>query len=530
MAYVIHNARIHSLYPDQPVATALAIEGDKICSIGSDADILDQFPSAQAYNAEGHVIIPGLTDAHIHLGQYALGLLKVDCETPTRRECLERVAERAQRANPGAWILGHGWNQNNWPEGFGDPSDLDDYAPRNPVYLTAKSLHAGWANSRAMRMAGIKAKTKDPQGGRLGRNPDGSPNGILFESAMDLVANKIPKMTTAQVEQAILNAQSLLLQMGLTGVHDFDRSQCFLALQHLHKSGLLQLRVTKSIPLEDLSSAVKLRLRTGMGDAMLRIGAVKGFADGALGPHTAAMLAPYEDDPRNSGILMLDAEALYQQGRIAVEAGLSLAIHAIGDRAVREVLQAFSKLRDYEANRALPHQESLRHRIEHVQVIHPDDQARLAELGLIASMQPIHATSDMAMADRFWGKRAALSYAWRTQLERGAVLAFGSDAPVESPNPFWGLHAAITRRRADGHPGEPGWYPEQRLSIEEALHGFTTGPAYATGLEHSVGRLAPGYLADLLVLDTDIFHCDPMQIKETRPVATMIGGAWVWQQ
>jgi hypothetical protein len=381
-----------------------------------------------------------------------------------------------------------------------------------------------------MRLAGIKSKTKDPQGGRLGRNPDGTLNGILFESAMDLVANKIPKATTTQVEQTILHAQSLLLQMGLTGVHDFDYGQCFLALQHLHKRDQLQLRVTKSIPMEDLSSVSRLGLQTGMGDTTLRIGSVKGFADGALGPHTAAMLAPYEDDPHNNGILMLNEADLYRHGRTAVDAGLSLAIHAIGDRAVREVILAFSQLRSYEASRSLPNKEPLRHRIEHVQVIDPDDRARLAELSVIASMQPVHATSDMEMADKLWGRRAALSYAWRTQLERGAVLVFGSDAPVESPNPFLGLHAAVTRRRADGSPGVHGWYPEQRLSLEEALHGFTTGPAYATGLENSLGRLAPGFLADLLVLDTDIFHCDPMQIKETRPVATMIGGAWVWQQ
>lgn len=530
MAYVIHNAQIHTLQPGRPEATALAIEGDEICAIGSDANILHEFPDAQAYNAEGRVIIPGLTDAHIHLEQYALGQRKIDCETPTRRECLERVAERARQAPPGTWVLGHGWNQNNWPEGFGDSYDLDRVAPHNPVYLTAKSLHAGWANNKALRLAGIKAKTKDPQGGRLGRNPDGSLNGILFESAMNLVENKIPQTTTPQVEQAILHAQSLLLQMGLTGVHDFDSGQCFLALQHLHKSDLLQLRVTKSIPWEDLSSVTRLGLRTGMGDSMLRIGSLKGFADGALGPHTAAMLAPYEDDPHNTGILMLSTAELYKYGRMAVDAGLSLAIHAIGDHAVREVLQAFSQLRSYETSQPLPNKAPLRHRIEHLQVIHPDDRARLAESGLIASMQPIHAISDMDMANKYWGKRAALSYAWRTQHERGAVLAFGSDAPVDSPNPFLGLHAAVTRRRVDGSPGEQGWYPEQRLSVEEALHGFTTGPAYATGLEDCLGRLAPGYLADLLVLDTDIFHCDPMQIKETRPVATMVGGAWVWQE
>lgn len=530
MAYVIHNARIHTLNQYQPTASALAIAGSAIIAVGTDHEIFAEFGTSQAFNAEGRTIIPGLTDAHIHLETYALGLIKVDCETNTRIGCLERVAERAKTSSPGEWILGHGWNQNNWAEGFGNPLDLDDYAHQHPVYLTAKSLHAGWANSVALKLAGISAQTADPPGGRLGRNPDGTPNGILFESAMELVASAIPEPNPAQVEQAILQAQPQLIQMGLTSLHDFDRKRCFAALQHLHQQEQLQLRITKSIPLEDLPYAARLGLRTGFGDDQLRIGAVKGFADGALGPHTAAMLAPYEDDVHNQGILMLDAEELYEQGRSAIDSGLSLAIHAIGDRAVHEVLKGFSQLRDYEAVHAPKTTERLRHRIEHVQLIHRNDQARLAELEIIASMQPIHATSDMEMADRFWGERAALAYAWRTQLNHGALVAFGSDAPVESPNPFWGLHAAVTRRRADGSPGEEGWYPEQRLGLIECLHAFTTGPAYASGMEKRLGQLAPGFLADLLVLDRDIFHLDPMEIKDIRPTATMIDGAWLWRQ
>ncbi len=530
MAYVIHNARIHTLDPRQPMAEALAIDGNTICAVGAEHEICTAYGIRQAFNAEGKTIIPGLVDAHIHLETYALGLQKVNCETSSRAECLARVAERARKTPPGRWILGHGWNQNNWAEGFGNPLDLDEAAGQHPVYLTAKSLHAGWANSMALRLAVINAQSADPRDGRLGRNPDGSPNGILFEAAMDLMEAAIPEPTAAQVEQALLVAQQHLLQMGLTGLHDFDRRRCFAALQQLHQQDKLHLRVTKSIPLEDLPHAAQLGLRSGFGDDWLRIGSVKGFADGALGPHTAAMMAPFEDDAQNTGILMLDAEELFEQGRLAVDSGLSLAIHAIGDRAVHEMLQAFSQLRDYEAAQSHEGGVRLRHRIEHVQLIHPADQARLGELGIIASMQPIHATSDMSMADEFWGKRAALSYAWRTQLEHGARLAFGSDAPVESPNPFWGLHAAVTRRRADGSPGEEGWYPEQRLQLDEALQGFTTGPAYATGMEQRCGRLAIGHLADLLVLDRDIFQSNPQEIKDTRPTATMVGGAWAWQE
>jgi predicted amidohydrolase YtcJ len=313
--------------------------------------------------------------------------------------------------------------------------------------------------------------------------------------------------------------------MGLTGVHDFDRRDCFAALQTLHAAGDLHLRVLKSLPIDDLSHVIALGLRSGFGDDRLRIGGLKAFADGALGPHTAAMLAPYENDPDNRGMLLIDGEEMFERGREAVANGLSLAIHAIGDRANHEMLNAFEQLREFENSLGTPGK--LRHRIEHVQLIHPEDSPRLAQLGVIASMQPIHATSDMKMADAYWGQRAANSYAWRTQMQHGAQLVFGSDAPVESPNPFWGLHAAITRHRSDGSPGADGWYPEQRLSIQEAIRAYSTGPAYAAEMEDRLGKLAPGYWADLLVLEEDPFTCGPAILREIRPKAVMVGGEWV---
>jgi predicted amidohydrolase YtcJ len=267
-------------------------------------------------------------------------------------------------------------------------------------------------------------------------------------------------------------------------------------------------------------------LRSGFGDDFLRIGSVKLFSDGALGPRTAAMLQPYEGEAGYTGMLLLDAEEIFERGREAVKTGLSLAIHAIGDRANHEVLNAYAQLRAFERENGLP---ELRHRIEHVQVLHADDVARLAGLGVIASMQPIHATSDMRIADRHWGQRADLAYAWRTLLQNGAMLAFGSDAPVESPNPFWGLHAAVTRRRRDGTPGPLGWHPEQRLGLEEALRAFTLGPAFAAGLEARRGRLAAGYDADLIVLERDPFQAPPDELYTLLPGATMVAGEWVWQ-
>ena len=524
---IIQNARIYTMDPSLPKASTLIVDWGRIIAVGEENELLELAGLGKVlrYDAGGRTVIPGLIDAHIHLEHYALGLQRVDCETTTREECLKRVSERASKTPPGGWILGHGWNQNSWPEGFGSAQELDAVAPGQPVYLTAKSLHAAWANSAALRLANIDRQTPDPAGGRLQRDEQGQPTGILFESAMELVDSAIPEPTSGQISQAIHQAQTVLLGMGLTGVHDFDRRSCFAALQSLRARRELRLRVVKSVPLDDLPHAIALGLQTGFGDDYLRIGSVKAFSDGALGPRTAAMLQPYEDDLNNRGMLLLDAEQLYEHGRQAVENGLSLAVHAIGDRANHEVLNAYAQIRNYERSLGIP---PLRHRIEHVQLIHPDDAGRLAQLDLIASMQPIHAPSDMPMADRSWGDRAALSYAWRTQLDHGAVLAFGSDAPVESPNPFWGLYAAVTRRRADGSPGPDGWYPAQKLYVNEALAAFTTGPAYAAGMEGRLGKLAPGFLADLLVLETDPFQCDLQQLREIRPLKTMVGGEWVW--
>ncbi len=524
---ILYNARIRTLDPSRPTASAIAIDKGQVVATGSDHEILSEFTGAgNRQDMKGQTIWPGLTDAHIHLQHYAFALQMIDCETTTRAECLERVAQKARQTPPGVWIRGHGWNQNDWPEGFGTIVELNAAAPDHPVYLTAKSLHAAWANSAALRAAGITRATPDPDGGKIGRDTSGQPNGLLFETAMQLVGDAIPLPSRAEVTLAIAEAQQNLWKVGLTGVHDFDRRDCFAALQILQQEDHLRLRVVKSIPLEDLQHAIALGLRTGFGNDYLRIGAVKLFADGALGPATAAMLEPYEDQPGNTGMLLMDNEEIYEHGQQASAHGLSLSIHAIGDRANHEVLQAYQQLRRYEKEQGLL---PLRHRIEHVQVLHPDDTARLAELGVTASVQPIHATSDMYTADRLWGARSAGAYAFRTLLDLHTHLCFGSDAPVESPNPFIGIHAAVTRRRSNGDPSVEGWYPAQRLSLEEALHGFTTGPAFAAGLERHQGRLAPGMFADLIVLEQDPFSLPMDELHQIAPAATMVGGEWVWQ-
>ncbi len=522
---ILHHARVYTLDRSRPIASAVAIDHGEVVATGGE-ELLSEFLNAEKQDLGGRVVLPGLTDAHLHLQYYAVGLQKVDCETDTVEECLVRVAERAHSLQAGEWVLGHGWNQNVWG-GWPRAAELDAITADQPVYLTAKSLHAAWANSAALKMAGISAGTPDPKDGKIQRDDRGEPTGILLESAVALVGNLVPEPSLAALADAIEKAQGILWRMGLTGVHDFDRRESFMALQQLRAERRLKLRVTKSFPVELLEHAFELGLRTGFGDDWLRIGSVKAFMDGALGPRTAAMFAPYDGEPENRGILNMDGEQLFELGRRAADVGLGMAVHAIGDRANHEVLNAFEQLRLYETGKSLPH---LRHRIEHVQLLHPDDLPRLAQLDVIASMQPIHATSDMRMADRYWGERTAYAYALKSQLDRGAHVAFGSDAPVESPNPFWGIHAAVTRRRADGSPGMDGWHPEQRLTVQQAIEGFTTGPAYAAYAENRLGRLAAGCLADLIVLEKDPFACNLTELKDLQSSATMVGGEWTFEK
>jgi hypothetical protein len=538
---LLHNARIHTQNPAQPTASALVIDRERIIAVGDTNYLFNQYPRAKGQDMRGRVIAPGLADAHIHLKHYALSLQKIDCEVGTKEECLRRVTERVKTAKPGEWILGHGWNQNVWAmhpplpagEGLGvrenswpTAQDLDSIAPHNPVYLTAKSLHAAWVNTHALKLATITSSTPDPHNGQIQRDAQGNATGILLETAMELVDRVIPSPTLDEIADAIEKAQPILWRMGVTGVHDFDRRDSFMALQKLRAEHKLKLRVLKNMPVELLDEIEAVGLRGGFGDDMLRIGNIKVFMDGALGPRTAAMLEPYVGEENNRGILNMDGEQLFEHGRKAAQVGLGLTVHAIGDRANHEVLKAYEQLRNYEKENHLPH---LRHRIEHVQVIHPDDAPRLAALNVVASMQPIHAASDMLMANQFWGARAKYSYAWKTQLDFGAPLAFGSDAPVESPNPFWGLHAAITRRRADGSPSVEGWYPEQKLSAADAFAAYTLGAAYAAYMEDRLGKLAPNHLADLIVLETDIFSCNPNELLALESSATMIAGEWVYE-
>ncbi len=524
---ILSNGRIRTLDRARPLVEALAIAGGRVVAAGSLAEAERALPAgAERLDLGGRDVLPGLTDAHLHFEWYALGLRQVEAETGSLDEALRRVAAHVAQAPAGAWIRGYGWNQNVWGGAFPTAADLDRVAPAHPVLLRAKSGHAAWVNSAALRLAGITTATPNPPGGEIWRDARGTPTGILTEDAIDLVSHLVPEPTPEQVAEAMLPAMENAWRVGLTCVHDFDGQRCLLAFQLLRERGQLGLRVVKQVRVQYLPHALGLGVRSGFGDDWLRIGNVKVFMDGALGPRTAAMLEPYDGEPGNYGIVVTDKEELYEQASQALAGGLAMTVHAIGDKANHDLLDVYAMLRHDERARGLA---PLRHRCEHVQLLHPDDYGRLAALNVVASMQPIHATSDMLMADRFWGRRSAGAYALRTQLDAGAPVAFGSDAPVENFNPFWGIHAAVTRRRADGSPGPEGWYPEQRLDVDAALRGFTQGPAYAGYMEDRLGALAPGMLADLIVVDRDIYSVDPMAIKDVQVLGTMVGGEWKYR-
>lgn len=531
--HILYNADIYTQNPAQPAASAIAIVGERIVAVGDD-DAIRQLATATTTqtNMNGRRILPGLTDAHLHWHAYSRMLQAVNLvDVPTKAEALRRVAERAANTPAGDWIFGIGWRKDIWtPNEFPTAADLDAVVPNHPLYLVDRSGHAAWVNTMAMALAGIDYATIDPDGGGLRRDESGKPTGILLEApAMQLVGQHMPSETAPMIADWMRVAQDKALKMGLTGFHDFDRPICLAALQLLREAGELHLRVVKQVNVPYIESAYHVGLRSGFGDNWLRIGGLKIFSDGALGPQTALMVEPYNGSTDNYGIAVTDKEEIHQLVHKASENGLHCTIHAIGDRAVHDVLDVYQSVREAEAQRGIP-RHMRRHRIEHVQVTLAEDAPRLAELDIIASMQPIHATSDYEMVDRYWGERGVHAYAARTQLNAGATLALGSDAPLDDIDPWTGIHAAVTRRRADGTPNEDGWYPEQKLTLAEAIHGYTLGPAYAAMQEHQLGMLAPGYLADLIVLDRDVFALTPMDILSVGVLGTMVGGQWRYQE
>ena len=520
---ILTNANVYTLDVQTPTAGEIAIRDGRVVAVG-DAIDPELAAGAERYDLQGHTVVPGFTDAHIHFEQYALTLDRVDVEVDSLDVALDRIRVRAQQTGAGQWIYGRGWRKGGYGlDGFPTAALLDGVAPDHPVAVKAKSGHGLWVNTRAMQIAGIDASSPDPNGGEILRDADGHPTGILLEGAMGLVLGAMPAAGVDASSNALGAAFERAWRAGLTGVHGMSNGRAFAAYQGLLDAGQLGLRVVVYLPVSTLDGMASLGLRTAFGDPMLRIGGAKAFIDGALGTRTAAMIDPYDGEPDNVGITVADSGEVRDWFERAEAARVALAIHAIGDRANRMIVDAAEAVLG-------PNGSPLRHRVEHAQLLHPDDFAAFAELGLVASMQPVHATSDMDMAEPYWGERCATAYAWRTMLEADVPLAFGSDAPVEPLDPLLGIHAAVTRRRRDGAPDPDGWIPQERLSVEEAVRAYTLGAAYAAHGEYEQGSISPGKFADLVVLSGDIFAIDPMDIPDVQVAGTMVAGEWkLWQ-
>jgi predicted amidohydrolase YtcJ len=538
---VIRNGLIHTLDPAHPRATALAAFGEQILAL-DDVDHLIG-PETLVLDLGGRTAVPGLIDAHVHLLWFGETLGQVDL---SGAGSIEEAAQRAARHRPdGEWVRGWGYDPNVWPR-WPTRHDLDRLLPDRPAALWSHDLHSLWVNSAALRRAGVTRDTPTPEGGHIFEDENGEPTGVLQERAANLVLDAIGPLSAEACDAATRRAVRKTNESGLVGVHTKEGAAARASVQRLREEGDLTLRVYAHLAREELDDAIALGLRTGIGDDWVRLGGLKLFADGALGSQTALMIEPFAGGD-NRGVEVLTPEQLADFAERACSNGIALTIHAIGDLANRRVLDALEVARRAEARsrralataggrreereegtaspppwRMAEHPRLLRHRIEHAQHLAPADIHRFN--GIVASVQPIHATSDMHTADRYLDSRTATSFAWQTLKDAGAHLAFGTDAPVEPIDPIKTIHAAVTRRRADGSPGPDGWHPEQRLTAAESLHAYTLGSAYAAGEEARKGSLLPGKLADVTILSADPLAVRPDELLGLEVEATIVGG------
>jgi hypothetical protein len=498
---------------------AVAIADGRIIAMGDDAEKLAG-EKTRVIDLGGRTALPALTDAHAHLYGLGQALSQVDLRgCRSEAECAEQVRAFDQTGGGGDWIRGRGWDQNLWNEKqFPTHAALDRVISKKPVWLRRIDGHAGWANARALAAGGVTRETQDPPGGRIERDARGEPNGVLVDEAMTLVEHVIPEPGPAERERMILRAQEIALAQGLTCVHDMGIDETTAGVYRaLEQAGKLRIRVYAFA-----SAGSAERLLAGAPEPagpLFTLRAIKLYADGALGSRGAALLLPYADDPKNRGLVITPPETIERVARLALLRGWQVGVHAIGDRANRMVLDAFER-----AGCAVARDH--RFRIEHAQVVAPSDIPRFAKLGVIASMQPTHATSDMSWAEARLGRdRLAGAYAWRRFLAAGAHVAFGSDFPVENVDPLAGLRAAVTRQDAQGNP-PGGWFPVERLTLDEAVRAFTTEAAFAAFQEAQRGRVAEGQAADFTVFDRSI---DAGALKRAKVAFTIVAGRVVFE-
>lgn len=536
---ILTGGKVWTVNPAQPEVQAIAISGKRIIHVGSDADILGlRGPRTNVVELEGRRVFPGFNDAHVHFYYGGASLTSVQLRSArSKEEFRERIAKFAQARPKGEWILLGEWDPQAWnPSNLPTHELIDDVTPEHPVFVNRVDAHTMLANSVAMKLAGVDRNTPDMAGGVIGRHPDGRPNGIFIDSAKSLIERVIPPLTVRQMTACLQAAQAHAFQFGVTSVQDMGfvvpiiqqrTIDLFRSYQQLHKSGDLKIRVALHTPLPLWKVLADLGVLSAFGDETLQIGGLKGFADGSLGSSTAWFLQPYSDDSRNCGgpsDELSNPDEMFSNMSCGDKAGLQLAIHAIGDRANRMILDSFARIADSNGER------DRRFRIEHAQHVQPQDFARFAKLRVVASMQPYHCIDDGRWAcGRIGTERSKEAWPIKSLLDSGARLAFGSDWWVAPIDPMAGIYAAVTRRPIDGSHLE-GWVPEQKISVKDAVEAYTLGSAYASFQDRIKGSIEPGKLADIAVLSKDIFAIPPDEIKNTKIDMTISGGEIVYQR
>lgn len=527
---IVHNARIYTVDPNRPFVDAMAVKDGRVLFTGSARLAMSYKGTAtRTIDLDGRTVIPGMIDSHAHMGGLASGLRTVDLTgTTSYDEVIARVVARARTTPAGTWIVGRGWDQNDWADTrFPTHEALSRAVPNHPVYLVRVDGHAALVNAAAMTAAGITAASADTRGGRLERHADKSPTGVLIDDAMAYASARIPPATDDEIRQSMRAAIAEVNRWGLTSVHDAGVGQRDIALyEQMARGGDYPLRHYIMVQPDDSSLAASFRRgpQRGMHNGRLWIAAIKAYADGALGSRGAALLEPYSDDPHTNGLIRIAPERLQDVATRALRNGFQLNTHAIGDRANRMVLDAYEK-----ALATVPAGDH-RFRIEHAQIIHSDDIPRFAQLGVIPAMQASHQTSDMYWAGNRLGQGRLLgSYAWRSLLNTGIVIPNGSDFPVEMVNPLISFHAAFSRQDAKNWP-VGGWIPQEAMTREEALKSMTIWAAWAGFMEKEVGSLEPGKYADFVVLDQDIMQVPAELVLRTRVLSTWMGGTTVYER
>jgi predicted amidohydrolase YtcJ len=522
----IVNGIVWTAELSHPWAEAVAMSGDRITAVGSSAEIRALAgPSTRIIDARGGMVTPGFIDSHIHFLSGGMNLASVqlrDARTPA--EFISRIKSFAATVQPGTWITGGDWDHENWGGELPQRSWIDSVTPNNPVWINRLDGHMSLANGAAIRAAKVPPTGADIAGGTIVRDASGHPSGIFKDNAQELIDAAVPDPAPNMLDRALDAAMTYVAERGVTSVDHMGTWSDLAVFERAHQSGKLRTRIYAAVP---LSTWAKLRdtvAARGHGDSWLRIGGLKGFVDGSLGSHTAAMMQPFTDAPRDSGLMVNTPEDLYSWTSNADRAKLHVIVHAIGDRAIKLQLDIFERVERENGPR------DRRFRIEHAQHIAPADIPRFGQLGVIPSMQPYHAIDDGRWAEKVIGpERAKTTYAFRSLRDAGARLAFGSDWFVAPPAPIEGIYAAVTRRTLDDkHPG--GWVPEQKISVEDALRAYTTGGAYASFEEKEKGSLAPGKLADVVIIDRDLTRIPPEAIREARIMYTIVGGRVVFDR